>query len=306
MRAATFTCAVALTLALAPGARADENDRLTYMTFSGPVQVPGVTLAAGTYTFKLADTQGNRHVVQVFNKDDNKLITTLMTIPNERLEPVKDTFVMFSERPAGTPVAVKAWFYPGRSIGEEFLYPRQQATKIAKAVHEPVLTTDGDEATTSGTAARVDETGAVKSESTTTARNSAATSTTTTAPNATTTTGQSARAETRTVPPAPAAGSTAANRSQADRATTANRATTADQATTADRATTTARTRRAPADTSVGTSGQAAENSQAPADRTTTARNRLPRTASPIALFELLSGLSVAAGFGVRQLRKRS
>ena len=133
MRAVTaFTCAAALALALAPGARADENDRLTYMTFSGPVQVPGVTLAAGTYTFKLADTQSSRHVVQIFTKEDNKLITTMMTIPNQRLEPVKDTFVMFAERPAGTPVAVKAWFYPGNSIGEEFLYPRQQAIRIAK------------------------------------------------------------------------------------------------------------------------------------------------------------------------------
>src|SRR5262245_37333211 len=83
-----FTCAAALALALAPGVRADENDRLTYMTFSGPVQVPGVTLAAGTYTFKMADTQADRHVVQIFTREDNKLITTLMTIPNERLEPV--------------------------------------------------------------------------------------------------------------------------------------------------------------------------------------------------------------------------
>ena len=92
----------------APGARADENDRLTYMTFSGPVQVPGVTLAAGTYTFKLADPQGSRHVVQIFTKEDNKLITTMMTIPNQRLDPVKDTFVMFAERPAGTPEAKSA------------------------------------------------------------------------------------------------------------------------------------------------------------------------------------------------------
>jgi hypothetical protein len=283
MRAVTFTCAVALALALAPGARADENDRLTYMTFSGPVQIPGVTLAAGTYTFKLADTQSNRHVVQVFTKDDNKLITTLMTIPNERLEPVKDTFVMFSERPAGTPVAVKAWFYPGRSIGEEFLYPRQQAIKIAKAVHQPVLTTDGDEATTSGSVARVNDAGRVTpvNDSSTTANNATTTAATTTANGATTT--ASRRAAARPAAPVPEAESAAVNQST----------------TTAGRATTTARSRPA-----VGTAGQATtagQSSTAPAPR-----QRLPRTASPIALFELLSGLSLAAGFGVRQLRKHS
>jgi hypothetical protein len=266
----SLTCAVALTLALAPGARADENDRLTYMTFSGPVQIPGVTLAAGTYTFKIADTQSNRHVVQVFTKDDNKLITTLMTIPNERLEPVKDTFVMFAERPAGTPVAVKAWFYPGRSIGEEFLDPRNQALKIAQAVHEPVLTTEGDEATTSGSAARVDERGTVTTvnESRTTASTA-----TTTAPSA-------------------AAAATVAETNQ--------------PTTTADRATTTARARERSAESAVGTSGQATTANPPAPVATPAPRERLPRTASPIALFELLSGLSVAAGFGVRQLRKRS
>jgi hypothetical protein len=228
MRAFTsFGCAVALTLALAPGARADENDRLTYMTFSGPVQVPGVTLAAGTYTFKFADGATSRHVVQIFKKDDQKLITTVMTIPNQRLEPVKDTFVMFAERPTGVPVAVKAWFYPGRSIGEEFLYPKQQATQIAKATHESVLTTQGDEVTATGATARVDEAGSVTpfKEST----------------------------------------------------------------------------------SSVGTSGRVASQ-QAAADTRTPplAERTLPRTASPIALFGLLSGLSLTGGLGLRQLRKRS
>jgi hypothetical protein len=270
MRLRTLGCAVALTLALTPGLRADENDRLTYMTFSGPVQVPGVTLAAGTYTFKLADGASSRHVVQIFKKDDNKLITTVMTIPNQRLEPVQDTFVMFAERPAGTPVAVKAWFYPGRSIGEEFMYPRRQATQIAKAVHERVLTTEGDETTTTGATARVDESGTLTSatDSTTTASSSTTSTTTTT---------------TRTAPAAAAPAQIA----RADQSTT-----------TADRATTTARTRE---ESRVGTSGQATTaNPPAPA------RESLPRTASPMALFELLSGLSVAAGFGVRQLRKRS
>src|SRR5262245_16024552 len=122
---ATIGAALAVTLALTPPARADEHNRLSYLTFNAPVQVPGnVTLAPGTYTFKLAETDTNRHIVQIFNKDDNKLITTAMSIPTERNEPVDDTLITFSERAAGTPQAVKEWFYPGRSIGEEFLYPK--------------------------------------------------------------------------------------------------------------------------------------------------------------------------------------
>src|SRR3954454_7786569 len=39
-------CAVALSACLAPGVRADEYTKQTFLTFSGPVQLPGMTLAA--------------------------------------------------------------------------------------------------------------------------------------------------------------------------------------------------------------------------------------------------------------------
>src|SRR3981189_2791096 len=80
-------CAAVLTVALAPGARADEWDTKTILPVSGPVQIPGATLPAGSYVFKLADIPGNRHVVQVFDKDEKKLYTTMLAIPHERLEP---------------------------------------------------------------------------------------------------------------------------------------------------------------------------------------------------------------------------
>src|SRR5512132_3629389 len=126
-------CAAALTVALAPGARADEWNKKTFLTFSGPVSVPGATLPAGTYTFKLADLNGNRHVVQIFDKDEKKIFTTLMAIPNQRLEPSDKPVVLFSETPAGSPQAVKVWYYPGERIGNEFVYPKSQAIRIAKA-----------------------------------------------------------------------------------------------------------------------------------------------------------------------------
>jgi LPXTG-motif cell wall-anchored protein len=141
-------CAAALTVALAPGARADQWNKKTFLTFSGPVQVPGATLPAGTYTFKLADLTGNRHVVQVFDKDEKKIYTTLMAIPNQRLEPSDKPVVLFTETPAGSPQAIKVWYYPGETIGNEFVYPRKQAIAIAKATHTTVLSTS-DEATTS-------------------------------------------------------------------------------------------------------------------------------------------------------------
>jgi hypothetical protein len=77
-------CAAVLTVMAAPAAHADEWNKKTILTFSGPVQLPGATLPAGSYVFKLADLNGNRHVVQVFDKDETKIFATLMAIPNRR------------------------------------------------------------------------------------------------------------------------------------------------------------------------------------------------------------------------------
>src|SRR5437773_2350111 len=114
MRLVSGLCgAVALAAFLAPGVRGDEYNKLTYLTFSGPVQVPGVTLPAGTYMLKLADPDGGRRAIQIFDKEGTKIYATLLTIPNERLEPPDEPVVMFAERAAGEPQAIKAWFYPG-------------------------------------------------------------------------------------------------------------------------------------------------------------------------------------------------
>jgi hypothetical protein len=147
-------CAVALTVMIAPGARADEWNKKTILTFSGPVQIPGATLPAGSYVFKLADIPGNRHVVQVFDKDETKIYTTMLAIPNERLEASDKPIVLFSERASGSPQAVKVWYYPGERIGNEFVYPKSQAIKIAKQTHQSVLAMN-DDTTTANTAGEI-------------------------------------------------------------------------------------------------------------------------------------------------------
>src|SRR4026209_2498632 len=96
-------CATVLMMALAPSTHADTWDKKTILTFSGPVQIPGATLPAGSYVFKLADIPGNRHVVQVFDKAEKKIYTTMLAIPNQRLEPSDKPIILFSERAAGSP-----------------------------------------------------------------------------------------------------------------------------------------------------------------------------------------------------------
>jgi LPXTG-motif cell wall-anchored protein len=122
----------ALAALIVPKARADEWDKKTTLTFNEPVQVPGTTLSAGTYVFKLADTS-DRTIVQIWNADETKLITTILAIADYRENTADKTIVSFDERPTGQPEAVKAWFYPGDSFGVEFVYPKQRATELAEA-----------------------------------------------------------------------------------------------------------------------------------------------------------------------------
>jgi hypothetical protein len=130
-----------------PVAKADEWNRKTVMTFSAPVEIPGVhlkgwgVLPAGTYVFKILDSQSDRHIVQIFNKDESQCIATILAIPNYRLKATGKTVVTFRERPAGEPEALRAWFYPGRNWGEEFVYPKARAVELAKTTNTPVLFT---------------------------------------------------------------------------------------------------------------------------------------------------------------------
>lgn len=129
---------------LVPSARADEWNRKTRVTFSEPVEVPGVgaqTLPAGTYVFKIMDSQSDRHIVQILNEAEDHVYTTILAIPNYRLKATDKTVMTFRERAAGEPEAIRAWFYPGRTWGEEFVYPKFRALELAKVTHEPVLAT---------------------------------------------------------------------------------------------------------------------------------------------------------------------
>src|SRR5437867_2764562 len=97
--------AVALFLST-PHLRADEFNKMTYLTFSGPVQVPGVVLPAGNYMFKLADPESGRRVIQIWDKEGTHLYTTLLSIPDQVSKPSDDPVVLFKEKPADEPQAI--------------------------------------------------------------------------------------------------------------------------------------------------------------------------------------------------------
>jgi len=136
--------------ALTTIARADEHNEKTTVTTSGPVEIPGVhlkgwgVLPAGTYVFKLVDSQSDRNIVQIFSADEKTVYATILAIPNYRLKATGKTVITFRERPAGQPEALRAWFYPGKNWGQEFVYPKTRAIEIAQTTKTTVLSTPAE------------------------------------------------------------------------------------------------------------------------------------------------------------------
>jgi len=127
-----FALVAVVSVAGAGLAHADQWDKKTTITIDEAVQMPNVMLQPGTYVLRLNDagTGANRHVVQIFDKDEKHVVTTILAIPNERLRPTGKSVFQFWEVPAGQPKAMRAWFYPGDNFGQEFAYPKTLAVKI--------------------------------------------------------------------------------------------------------------------------------------------------------------------------------
>lgn len=142
-RLIVVTCAVAMLAFMAPAMASAQatSDHRTYFTFSGDVRLPGVTLPAGRYVFRFADGSTGRQVVQIVSDQGNKMYGLFMTIPARRMDYAKDAEVRFMETAAGTAPAIKTWWYPGYMTGNEFIYSRDEALRIARAASRPVLTT---------------------------------------------------------------------------------------------------------------------------------------------------------------------
>ena len=127
-----------MSLPLMRNLQADVWDKKTDVTFSQPVEVPGAVLSAGTYVFRLADSDSNRNIVQILNKDENHVYATILAITEQRPQPGDKTVITFEEHAKGAPEAVKAWFYPGENTGFRFVYSKQKTMEIARNNNESV------------------------------------------------------------------------------------------------------------------------------------------------------------------------
>ena len=118
-------CSALLALMLAAvSANASKNvGTTTYLTFSGPVSLPGVTLEAGTYRFELASSVMNHDIVRVTNKERTVVHFTAFTEQVSRPAGLPAGHqISLGEAQAGAAPPITAWFPAGDSVGYRFIY----------------------------------------------------------------------------------------------------------------------------------------------------------------------------------------
>jgi len=275
----------------------DSNvNQRTFLTFSGPVQMPGVTLPAGKYVFRLADTSLH-NVMQVFDSDEKNIMGQWFFVPKNRTTEEASAadgkpVVTFREMPEGMAPAVRYYFYPTDLTGKEFIYPKDQAVKIAAATHESVLATDSD-ASKGGAAHifRVDPNGtesAIEADANATASDQnpqPAASTAAAAPTDDNRASADTAATSGSSVPAPTSDSSASSASPA-----------ASQSSASQSGASSSGVSQSPA----AQSAPAASQNPAPRQQ---ASAELPKTASPFQLIGLMGLMALAGGFGLRLAR---
>ena len=122
LRGAVIVFCALLFCAFAKTTTANEWNKRTSVTFSSPVQIPGKVLRPGTYIFKLAPSNSDRHIVQVWNADGTRLLDITMTLPEVREHASNVPVFDFEKRSGKMPETLKSWFYQGDTDGEEFVY----------------------------------------------------------------------------------------------------------------------------------------------------------------------------------------
>jgi len=140
----TFVIALCcLLLVAALPIAADQWDKKTTVTFSQPIEIPGMALPAGTYVFKLLNSSSDRHIILVYNEAEDHLYKMILAINNVRLTPTDGSVFKFAEeRTVGSPKALRVWFWPGDTWGQEFVYPKAKAKELAAKAQVPVLSTE--------------------------------------------------------------------------------------------------------------------------------------------------------------------
>lgn len=124
----TLVGAIAVSsVALAASAEARTHDDRAVFRFPSPVSIPGGTLPAGEYIFRVVDPDTGRSVVQVLDLD-GRVHGMFFTQRTQRALPAETAEVSLGEARAGDTPSIGSWWQPGELHGREFMYRPGEAS----------------------------------------------------------------------------------------------------------------------------------------------------------------------------------
>ena len=117
----------------------DQWNKKSILKSDRRIELPGIVLEPGTYVIKLQEGGEKRSIVQVLNREENRVLATFVALPDHRVRPEGDVEFSFHQTGANGQRVVQSWFYASDLVGLEFVYPKLRAKDLAKATDGHVM-----------------------------------------------------------------------------------------------------------------------------------------------------------------------
>jgi hypothetical protein len=124
----------------------EDSAKKTTLSVQALTQLPGTTLAAGSYVFRQSGEQSGWDIVQVYNSAQSSLVTTLLAYPNPNLVSNGQAFLVYPQSTDSQTQVMEAFFFDGDPVGQQLAYPKKAADAISAANHVRVPTTGTSDA----------------------------------------------------------------------------------------------------------------------------------------------------------------
>lgn len=99
-----------------------------FLTFSAPVEIPGVALAQGAYIFRFLTPS----VVQVLNENRTMVYAMFLVTPKWRNEVTNEYSIALRRVRDDAPARLMTLYPPGASTGYELTYPKREIAAEAE------------------------------------------------------------------------------------------------------------------------------------------------------------------------------
>lgn len=147
----TFGALFLASFLMVSAAKAGQQDELTKLTFTKPMEVPGITLQPGSYWFKVLDQKNDQQldIIQIYNADFSRLVADVPAIPEQHMDEgygtgtpipaMNDIELQVAQGQGNHPQALMGWFYPYGFSGHQLMYSANERARLSETQAQKIL-----------------------------------------------------------------------------------------------------------------------------------------------------------------------